>query len=209
MKIAVLGAGGKLGRLIVAEAKQKGFLVYEIDRETNENNYDCDVVIDASLPDGLIKSVSIAKTSKAALLVLSTGHRSLDLLPSEVPVCVAPNASFGVFLLSKLSKVLGEFGSTFEIIETHHNQKKDKPSGTALMLREALGEKGNITSLRGGTVPGEHEIRYFGEFEEVRLIHRAEKRELFAVGALRLASILVKKPAGIYTSEELFSSLLA
>lgn len=209
MKLAVVGASGRLGKLIVTEAIQKGFSVFEINRDTKESVFECDVVIDASLPEGLSKSVSIAKSSKAALLVLSTGHSSLESLPGDLPVCVAANASFGIFLLKKLCNVLGQFGGEFELIETHHTLKKDKPSGTALMLKESLGEGTNITSIRGGTVPGEHEIRYYGEFEELRLIHRAEKRELFAVGALKLASILAKKAPGRYTTEELFSSLLA
>jgi 4-hydroxy-tetrahydrodipicolinate reductase len=209
MKLAVVGARGRLGRLISLEAKNRGFDVIDIFRESLEVGHKCHVVIDASLPEGLSKSVAIARDSRAALLVLSTGHKNLEVLPNDLPVCVAPNASFGVFLLSKLCKVLGRFGGEIELIETHHTAKKDKPSGTALMLKEALGRDVNITSLRGGTVPGEHEIRFYGEFEEVRLIHRAEKRELFAVGALKLALILAKKPPGLYSTEDLFSSLLA
>ena len=141
------------------------------------------------------------------------------------------NLSLGVNLLQmlveKAAKVLGD-GFDVEIIERHHNQKKDAPSGTALMLAESVkkaGEKENvygrhgmvgarekseigIHAVRGGTIVGEHEVMFAGEDEIVTLSHSARSRKVFASGALKAASWLLSQPAGLYDMSDLLKGIV-
>ena len=135
------------------------------------------------------------------------------------------NYSIGVAVLKKAlavaaGQLLGDFDC--EIIETHHNQKADAPSGTALALRDAIdpekkresvygrcgmtGKRGSeigIHAVRGGTVPGTHEVHFFGQDEELEFTHRAQSRKIFAVGAIRAAKAILGKKPGLYTFEQL------
>ncbi len=116
-------------------------------------------------------------------------------------------------------------GFDIEIIEKHHNQKADSPSGTALSLLEAVkapdqrpvfGREGKtcrrqageigVHAVRGGTVPGDHEVGFYGSYEVVRLSHSAQSRLIFALGALKAASFIAGQPPGLYGMEELFAS---
>ena len=124
-------------------------------------------------------------------------------------------------MLREYAQVLADWDK--EIVEKHHNQKVDAPSGTAKLLLEALDPDGRalvvhgreglcgkrkkeeigVFSLRGGTVAGEHTVSFFGEDEVLEITHRAASRKIFAAGALRAAEALAAKPAGRYSLEEL------
>ena len=131
-------------------------------------------------------------------------------------VLLAPNTSLGVYLSLKLAEqaaaILRPFDFDIEILETHHRHKQDLPSGTAYLLANALAEQEHlqlqsprskarsdkeigISSLRGGSVFGEHEIRMMGELEEISISHRALSRELFAHGAFKLAKWIQQAPS--------------
>ena len=144
---------------------------------------------------------------------------------SEIPLLIAPNMSLGVNLMfrtvEEVARALKDFDP--EIVEIHHNRKKDSPSGTAVRLAEALerarpglervhGREGmigarkaneiGIHSLRGGDVVGEHTVIFSGEGERFEITHRAHSRRTFARGAIRAVRFLAGKPAGLYSMSD-------
>ncbi|MEO5809309.1 MAG: 4-hydroxy-tetrahydrodipicolinate reductase [Sphingomicrobium sp.] len=196
-----------------------------------------DVLVDFSAPDALGKNLDRAVSAGVPILVGTTGlgpeHEAmLAEAARTTPVLRAANTSLGVALLSDLveraAKLLGPDAWDIEIVETHHSNKADAPSGTALMLGEAArrgrGGKGaeergrdgtglvravgaiGYASLRGGTVAGDHDVLFLGPGERIILSHRAESRAIFALGALAAARFLVGKPAGIYSMRDVIGS---
>lgn len=178
------------------------------------------VLIDVTSGHGADDALTLAKVLKdfsfnPAILICSTGLSDAALararaLSAVLPVLVTPNTSLGVTALAgaatSIARALGpDFVPT--IIEAHHAQKKDAPSGTALRLARALSAGGievppsSIHALRGGDVIGEHTIRLTGPGEVIELTHRATTRDLFAWGALRCAQWLAGRPPGFYAME--------
>lgn len=143
----------------------------------------------------------------------------------KIPLIISPNMSIGVNLLFELTNLAArvlQTGYDIEVVETHHHYKKDAPSGTAMKIKEILiealgrnesdiiyGRKGitgernsseiGMHTLRGGDVVGDHTVHFFGDGERVELTHKASSRSTFATGALRAASYLIGKNAGLYT----------
>ncbi len=186
-----------------------------------------DVVIDFSSPAVLKSELLWAVKNNCPVVLASTGYSAeetkiIDETAKKIAVFKTGNFSLGINLLVKLVKKAAEtLGEAFdiEIIEKHHNQKVDAPSGTALMLAESAnsafddgkpyvngregkpGKRGNeigIHAVRGGTIVGEHEVLFAGEDEIITLSHSARSKRVFAVGAIRAAKWLVGKPAGKY-----------
>ena len=186
---------------------------------------------DFSRPAALGDVIALARRTKKPAVIATTGYTDEQLaeikaLSSEVPVFRSANMSVGVALLRHLcqeaAKVLGE---TFdvEIVEAHHNRKADAPSGTALLLADAVkarrpdaayvfGRSGHhprqpneigIHSLRMGNVVGEHEVIFATDNQTITLKHQAHDRALFAEGALAAADFLQGQPAGLYHMEDL------
>ena len=149
-----------------------------------------------------------------------------------VPIFRSGNMSLGIALLRALAKkAAGVLGDAFdvEIVEAHHNRKLDAPSGTALMLLDAVksaypdereavfGRHGRdckrqhqeigMHSLRGDTVTGEHEVCFFGTGERIRISHSAENRGVFAAGALRAAAFLMNQQPGMYSMDDVVGQL--
>ena len=181
-----------------------------------------DVVVDFSSDLGARRAVEIATTLKAALLVGTTGlsEKTLAAIQNasqKISTIKISNSSLGIAILTRLASVattiLGSQAS-ITIHETHHTRKKDSPSGTAITLADALRESGatisntNIHSIREGEVVGDHRVTFEMENEILSLEHRALSRDLFAVGALRIADWLRHQPAGMHTAEEWLSDLL-
>lgn len=174
------------------------------------------VVIDFSSPAGTAGATRIALERGAALIVGTTGLvgdavNQLRSAGQSIPVLLAPNMSLGVAVIAHAAAVVaGALGPGFacSIVEAHHSQKKDAPSGTALRLaasvRSAGGSLGDdqVLAVRGGDVIGEHTVRFAGPGEYLELTHRATNRDLFALGALRAAAWLAGKPAGWYSIED-------
>lgn len=189
-----------------------------------------DVVIDFSSAEASVPHSKLCAQKKVALVVGTTGfsakaREEMTEAAKQIPLLMAPNMSVGVNLMLKLAaeaaRVL-DGAYDVEIVELHHRQKKDAPSGTALRLAEvvagALGRDpatdfrltraGNIgerskkeigvQTLRGGDVVGEHTVLYIGEGERLEITHRASSRDQFAQGAIRAARFLVGKPPGTY-----------
>ena len=215
---------------------------YEFDEKAPEAMYsnltevqDCaDVIIDFSHPNNLDDILAYAKKNKTKVVFATTGFSKKELdkieeASKEIAIFQSYNTSFGIQMVTKiLRQVAKEFydnGYDIEILEKHHNQKIDAPSGTALMLADAMCEEIEkpmkyeydrhskrekrtkneigIHAVRGGTIVGEHEIIFAGRDEIITLSHSARSKEIFAVGAVNAAVYMNGKGAGLYDMKEL------
>ncbi len=192
-----------------------------------------DALVDFSSPSALESHLTAARAAGTPIVIGTTGllpqhHALIDAVARDIAVLQTGNTSLGVVLLARLVReAAARLGPDWdiEILEMHHKQKLDAPSGTALMLGEAaaagrgvaLGEvrvadragltgaraEGTIgfASLRGGTVVGDHMVVLAGPGERIELAHRAEERAIFARGAVKAALWLADQPAGRYTMD--------
>ena len=216
--------------IAAAVANHPGFL---IDQDHG------DVLIDFSAPAALAASLDRAFSAGIPLLVGTTGldqlaDRRIAAAAEQVAILRSPNTSLGVALLADLveraAKLLGPDDWDIEIVEAHHRDKADAPSGTALALGtaaattrgidlDALSDKGRsgtslkrrtgaigFASVRGGSVAGDHDVMFLGQGERLILSHRAESRAIFAKGALAAARFLHGKPAGLYTMRDVIEA---
>lgn len=188
-----------------------------------------DVAIDFSYPGNLTAMLESAMRRKLPLVIGTTGltreqGEEIRAASAQIPIVWANNYSTGVTVLCRLARMASQaLGEEFdiEIVETHHRLKEDAPSGTAKALLSAVdpdgeydrvygregrpGKRGKeigIHAVRGGTVAGEHSVKFFGQLEEIELRHRADSREIFARGALRAAVFAVGAEPGLYDMED-------
>lgn len=253
LKLALNGAGGRMCRTVYKTliASNEFEIVFGVDpypaddlpfpvyRKFGDSVLEADVIIDFSKADSLDDVLSYAISHKNRLVLATTGHskdqiKRIEYASKQIPVFYASNMSLGVNLLANLSKeamkFLGE-GYDVEIVETHHNQKLDAPSGTALSLANAINdvrenalvpkygrhetahrrEKNEIGihAVRGGTVVGKHDVMFLGAGEMVKLSHEAESKEVFVRGALRAAQFLMEKGAGLYDMNSILGDYYA
>lgn len=247
INVILNGAGGKmcktLSLLIDEEADMQ--VVAGIDPSTRDNygfpifsspdkcDVNADVIIDFSTAKAIPSLLDFAVDRKIPLVLCTTGL-SEEMLKSvyeaseKVAILKSANMSVGVNLLMKLLKTAAKdlYGSGFdiEILEKHHNQKIDSPSGTALALADAINEEfdnkyeyvydrsGNkekrsdneigISAIRGGTIVGEHDVIFAGVDEVITFSHTALSKSIFAVGAIKAARFLAGKKPGFYTMKE-------
>ena len=222
VEIAIIGAGGRMGTRIDALAStDPGVEVVARFHRENADQYAlahrAKVLVDFSSERGTRSAIEIAKSTRAALLVGTTGlpdamKAELKALSASNAVLVAPNTSLGVAVTRRLARLAAELLGPAEwcvdIVESHHDRKKDAPSGTALALANALGEGGlrvspdRIHAIRAGDTIGEHEIRFAGPSERIHIMHQAVSRDLFAAGALRAAKWLVGRAPGWYSMDD-------
>ena len=246
VRIILCGACGKMGGNVLSllendgEAKavcgvdlyprKIGIPVYKSFAEIKE---EADVIIDFSSPVGLTERLEYAKRHNLGIVLASTGFSAEDLqtvneYAKSVAIFKTANLSLGINLMQALIKTAAEIlGDSYdvEIIERHHNLKKDAPSGTALMLADTINEvfdgkkryvngrdgivgardKNEIGmhAVRGGTIVGEHEVMFAGEDEIITISHSAGSKRVFAVGAIRAAKFLPQKKAGMYEMKDL------
>jgi 4-hydroxy-tetrahydrodipicolinate reductase len=251
MRLAVVGASGRMGRAVVRLAHAAGIEVVcaigatDLGRDAGElagvgaigtpvvdglsalETSRADVIVDFSAPSVVLALVPLAASRLIPVVTGTTGlgddgMDALDQAAKRVALLWEPNMSLGVHLLTRLVSqavaALPDFD--IEIVETHHRQKVDAPSGTALRLAEAaqrarasatrvvhgrqglpgarLSEEIGFHALRGGDVIGDHVVHLLGTGERIELVHRATTRDLFAHGALRAARWIVGRPAGRY-----------
>ena len=228
---AVVEAGSELiGRVCLSEDENNGNAVSFVAEASLD---DVDVVIDFSTPKASLRNAARCSQRGVPCLIATTGLNPEQLKEIEAgaeghAVAVVPNTSLGIFVMRDLIKRAKDlFGKEFdiELIERHHRHKVDAPSGTALALLDALDARGEavydrsqkgvarsesevgVSVIRGGSVSGEHTVLFLGSGEQLEITHRAESRELFARGALRLARGLAERSPGLTTVDELFSSL--
>lgn len=193
-----------------------------------------DAVIDFSSPQSLCGILEFCERTGAAAVLATTGYSAEDLQSIEaatekIAVFRTANFSVGVNLLVKLVREAAAFlGGDYdvEIIEKHHHNKKDAPSGTALMLADSVngvfgdekkyvcgregivGKRGaeiGIHAVRGGSITGDHDVLFCGEDEVITLSHHAGSRKIFANGAIRAAKFTAGKPAGKYCMDDVLA----
>ena len=199
MRIAVNGAGGRLGKLIVAEAGDA--FAGPVPRGGGSVP-DCEVVVDVSSAEGTAEL--LPRLSGQALVVGTTGALPMDALAAyarTAAVAIVPNFSVGVpLLLDLVERAVGALppGWDIEIVEAHHHHKKDAPSGTARRIARAIGRQEVPShSLRVGDTFGEHTVWLCGPGERLELKHVATRREVFAIGAVRWARELAGAEPGL------------
>ena len=245
-KILLSGCCGKMGRFVASAVAQRKDceIVAGIDIVDDStlgfpvfSNYDevqakADVIIDFSNPSLLPAMLAYAEKTNTGVVLATTGLsdeqiKAVEDASKTVPVFFSYNMSIGVSLLCELSKVAAKVlgtGFDVEIVEAHHNQKLDAPSGTAIMLGNAIKEEMpdayfeydrhskrekrhtneiGIHSVRGGTIVGEHEVIFAGNDEIVKLSHSARSRAIFANGAVNAAVFLKNKEKGVYNMSDL------
>jgi len=247
INILLSGALGKMGKMITscAEESEEFNIIAGIDKieektgafpiysSTDNLNVKADVIIDFSHPSALEGILNYAKRTNTPAVIATTGLSNSDIEKIKeaskiIPIFFSANMSVGINLLislvTKAASVL-ENNYDIEIIEKHHNQKIDAPSGTALMIADAISnalsynphyvydrhskrakrEKKEIGlhSVRAGTITGEHEVIFAGSDEIIEIKHTATSRNVFANGALSAAKFLLNKPNGLYNMSDL------
>lgn len=232
----VLCGYGRMGKLIEESIKATDDMeMAMIVDETNQKDLyrldqPIDLLIDFSNPSSLPFVSKFVQESKCALLIGTTGYDEQQLaqikeLAQCVPVMHSSNYSLGVAVFQQVLKEITpllEADFDMEIIEAHHNQKVDAPSGTAKLLLEAMdpkhhyqevhGRVGNvgkrkkeigIHAIRGGTVAGEHTVLFLGNDEQLEIKHTATSRQIFVNGAIHAAKWIVLQPHGLYTMHDI------
>lgn len=248
-RIIMNGCNGKMGQVItrLAAEDSDAEIVAGFDiRDDKENTYpvftnpeefegEADVVIDFSHPSSLTGILSFCKKRKLPVIICTTGLSSeqkeeFKEASKEIPVFFSANMSIGINLLIDLAKKaakLLEGSFDIEIVERHHNQKIDAPSGTALAIADGIDEalsfpaeyvydrhsvrrkrkntEIGISAVRGGTIVGDHEVIFAGNDEVIELSHHAYSKEVFAVGAIKAAKFIKGKAAGMYDMNDLIA----
>lgn len=248
LNIMLCGCGGRMGAAVITAANEAGDRIvagvdinpaadspFPIFTTPEEFTGKADVIVDFSHHSALPGLLDYAIRTGTPLVVCTTGHTEEEMsamkaASEKVGIFFSRNMSLGINLLISLCRrAAAALGADFdiEIIEKHHNKKLDAPSGTALMIADAIGEnkdhpyvydrhavrrqreRGEIGlhSVRGGTIVGEHEVMFCGKDEVITLSHSAASREVFAAGALRAAHFMVDKPAGFYNMDHVVGNL--
>jgi 4-hydroxy-tetrahydrodipicolinate reductase len=216
-KIALIGATGRIGKCLteLAQNHNDWRVTMPISRDlTRLWDSPVDVAIDFSNADMTAELANRALGQHIPLLICTTGltietKDALKQCSTTCPVMIAPNTSIGILVLRKMLEMATSLlDDTFDIdiIETHHRNKVDAPSGTALSLNETVQSireaSVGMHSIRAGDVIAEHVVSFRGDHETIKLTHTAHSRHVFADGALRLASWLVKQKPGLYVPED-------
>jgi 4-hydroxy-tetrahydrodipicolinate reductase len=251
-KIILCGCNGKMGHVVASSAENNDNceIVCGVDA-FGTNNYSfptykdfsdiketADVVVDFSNPACLDSMLDYCLKNSTPVIICTTGYsdeqiNKIKSASEKIPVFYSGNMSLGVNLLIELAKqatkVLGK-DFDIEIVEKHHNQKVDAPSGTAIMIADGISEELEkepqyvydrhayrrkrskdeigIHAIRGGTIVGEHDVIFAGHDEVMTISHQSQSKELFATGAINAAIFIVGKPSGMYNMSQMLSEKL-
>ncbi|MBK9293731.1 MAG: 4-hydroxy-tetrahydrodipicolinate reductase [Oligoflexia bacterium] len=204
--ISIQGINGRMGKKIkIIAAKNKNV---EVLKDFLKNK--TQVVVDFSSPQGAMAALKWAQLNKKPIIIGTTGFKNkefkkIKMAAKKIPVLYAPNMSPGINLIIKILKdVPQKRYNKIKIIETHHTKKKDKPSGTAIKIKNVLRDNVPILSIRKGDVVGEHEVIFENKNERLIIKHQALNREVFASGALEAAKWIKNKRPGLYAFEDIF-----
>ncbi len=251
VKVILTGAAGRMGKAVTAFAQESDeiSIICAVDVSPMQSSVPfyhgidevseklgADVIIDFSHHTSVSGILEYAKKAGCAVVICTTGHTDEELAlieqaSNEIAVFRSGNMSLGINLLMALVKKAAATlnGFDIEIIEKHHNQKLDAPSGTAIMLSDAAREGVSYSaelmydrhalhgkrasteigmhSVRGGNIVGEHEVIFAGHDEIVTLSHSARSREVFARGAISAAVFMKGKSAGMYTMKDVIDEM--
>jgi len=252
-KIIISGIGGQMGSALqsviretldfqdfevvagfdVDDGETEGIPVFSRPDEAAETAPRADVVIDFSnyaFVGGVMRYIGATNTPA---VIATTALEELDIklmheVAKQTPIFHSANMSLGVNLVAKMARIAApavEDRFNIEIIEAHHNRKKDSPSGTAILLADAIndslrerkeyvfGRYGRedepsiseigIHAVRGGTIPGQHKIMFAGPDEVIEISHMVYSRKVFAIGALKAAAFILGKEPGLYDMNDL------
>lgn len=249
--IILSGCNGKMGKAVTRSVAEtdgceivggidifaeslSGYPVFSSPANVSEEiTKKADVIIDFSNPAALAGLLEYAVRNSIPAVISTTGLNDAQInlikdAAEKIPVFFSANMSLGVNLVCELAKkaasILGD-AFDIEIIEMHHNQKIDAPSGTALMIADSIKEELNddikyeydrhskrekrtkkeigIHAVRGGTITGEHQVIFAGHDEIISISHSARSKELFATGAISAAKFICGKPAGLYKMSDM------
>lgn len=244
VKIILNGCSGKMGRIVTDTVKNYDDVTicagidknalssdYPVFKDINNCNAKADVILDFSRPDALLGLLSYSEKNSIPVVLCTTGYddKQIDMINSysrKIGIFRSANMSIGINvinnILKKISPLLYE-NFDVEIVEKHHNQKVDAPSGTALMLGNTIkdslsentkfiyGREGiekrehneiGIHAIRGGSIVGEHEIIFAGQGETIEIKHTALSREVFAIGAIKACKFMYGKNQGLYSMDD-------
>lgn len=223
LRIAIIG-DGKMGKAVAGVAHDAGLAVVTIIGDgtpiTRESLAGADVAIEFTQPDAAVGNAKACIDAQCPVVIGTTGwYAQLDELTAYAEakngtLLWAANFSLGVHLFAELARYAGQLMARVpafdaHLIETHHTAKKDAPSGTALMLRDAtvptLGHDIPITSVRVGAVPGTHELVFDASYEQITLTHTARDRRVFAEGAVAAARWLADR-TGVFTLADMLGT---
>lgn len=251
VKLILYGCCGKMGQVVSKLAKEESqiqivagvdpFLENSTDYLVYQNLSECkeeaDVLLDFSSPKALPDILKGSKERNLPIILCATGYswdevKKIEQAAEEIAVLRSANMSLGINLLEQLLKtaasILVESGFDIEVIEKHHNQKIDAPSGTALLLADAMNEvlkneykyiydrsrervkrdkkEIGISAVRGGSIVGEHEVIFAGIDEVIELKHTAYSKAVFGKGALAAAKFMKGKQKGLYNMQDVVLS---
>ena len=252
VKIIMHGCCGHMGQVISQIVKEdadaqivagidpfdNGKMEYPVYKSLEDCKEEADVVIDFASAKAEDALLDYCGAHKLPVVVCTTGLSEEQLqkvaeTAKKTAVLKSANMSLGINTLMKLLRtaadILANRGFDIEIVEKHHNQKVDAPSGTALALADCMNQvldnqydytydrstvrqkraknEIGISAVRGGTIVGEHEVIFAGTDEVIELKHSAHSKEVFAVGAIKAAKFMSDKPAGMYSMNDLISTL--
>jgi 4-hydroxy-tetrahydrodipicolinate reductase len=249
INILLVGCSGKMGQAVTRTSRYRDDMAivagvdacpgqdcpYPVYRNFQDVKENPDIIIDFSHPSALASILEYATEKGLPVVIATTGlsaeQKDLIVKASEsIPTLLSANMSLGISLLIELAKKAAKtLHGTFdiEIIEKHHNQKVDSPSGTALAIADAINsaispdhmkyvydrhssnqkrtrDEIGLHSIRGGTITGEHTVLFAGNDEMIEIKHTALSKDMLAMGALKAASFLVGKAPGFYRMQDIF-----
>ena len=211
IKYGIIGASGRLGSEVQNVFRDNNYeLVFSYDIEGETRKGKPGLLIDCSLPEVFPKTINYVNEFNVPLIVATTGlsdNNIIELrgLSQKIPVVQSYNYSTGIQILLKLTELANEKTKDWdvEISETHHRFKKDKPSGTAKMIKNIFKDRDvNTSSFRLGNVFGEHTVSFASLGEVLSIKHSATSRRTFAEGILKSAEFIKNKRKGFYSFTE-------
>ncbi len=246
IKVLINGCNGRMGQVLVNEIDRfselllvGGFDIHDEGKNTfpvyskiDDIKEKPDVIVDFSVPVSTFNILKYAVSNKVPVVIATTGFTKEQLdeikeFSKQIPIFQSSNMSFDINLMKKIVAEVAKNlkGTDIEIVETHHNRKVDAPSGTAILLADAINdvmdekldynfnrhdihEKRNsneigFSSIRGGNIVGEHSVMFFGEHETFEIKHTSYSRDVFAEGALKAAVFLANQKPGFYGMDDM------
>ena len=248
INVLISGCNGKMGKEVINQMSfypnmflscgfdinDNGLNNFSVYKKIEDINNPVDVIIDFSVPASTLNILEFAIKNKIPIVIATTGFsneekETIKKASKFIPIFQSANMSFDINLMSKIVAELALLlkDADIEIIETHHNCKKDSPSGTALLLADNINkrlknkmkytferhqshkkrEKNEIgfSSIRGGNIVGEHTVKFFSVNETFEISHTSYSRSVYADGALKAAEFLISKPSGYYDMNDLIN----